>query len=178
MAPQKKKKIDRIAVHSSANDSPVVYSNSTHQMNVVPENSMLDESNMEAMDGLNSSNDQSCIRSASDGSSKVGHRLSNVWEFMQVRGNDKAKCNICEKILSRPNGGTSGLRKHLRQVHKLEMFSISSIKKRQKTSNLSIDEQKKLDLLIIKSIIEDGRSFGDMRRSGVMKLFEHLVPGK
>lgn len=91
---------------------------------------------------------------------------------------EKAKCNKCGAVLSRKNGGTTGLRKHLFQIHKLGNYPKSSVQKRPKSSQLSVDEKKKLDLLMIKCIIEDGRSFVDLRRSGLLKVFKHLVPGK
>jgi len=91
---------------------------------------------------------------------------------------EKAKCNICGVILSRKNGATTGLRKHLHQVHKIEPFGVTSTKSRSKSYQLSIEEKKRLDSLIIKCIIEDGRSFSDMRQSGIVKVFNHLVQGK
>jgi hypothetical protein len=103
---------------------------------------------------------------------------SKLWDCMTKQENEKAKCNICGVILSRKNGATTGLRKHLYQVHKLKPFGITSPKSRSKSYHLSIDEKKKLDSLIIRCVIEDGRSFSDMRQSGILKVFNHLVQGK
>ena len=50
---------------------------------------------------------------------------SNLWKFMKKLNNEKAKCNICSKMLIRQNGATSGLRKHLSHIHKIEPFSTS-----------------------------------------------------
>ena len=107
---------------------------------------------------------------------KGSHRASEVWKYMTKIG-EKAECNICGTHLCRKNGGTSGLRKHLLQIHKLGSYGSSSVGKRMKPGQLSTDEKKKLDSLIIKCIIEDGRSFVDMRRPGLLKVLNHLVPG-
>lgn len=42
---------------------------------------------------------------------------STVWKYMSKQGHDMAKCAICEVLLKRKNGSTTGLRKHLFQVH-------------------------------------------------------------
>ncbi|CAF4166579.1 unnamed protein product, partial [Rotaria sordida] len=102
---------------------------------------------------------------------------TNLWNYMVKLQNEKAKCKICGVVLSRKNGATTGLRKHLHQIHKIESFGITSKKSRSNVYQLSIEEKKKLDSLIIKCVIEDGRSFTDMRRSGILKVFNHLVQG-
>ncbi|CAF1200927.1 unnamed protein product [Rotaria sordida] len=114
-----------------------------------------------------------------DDSNKVKPNISGssyLWDYM-IKQNDKAKCKICSAILSRKNGTTSGLRKHLFQMHKLEAFGVNSKKLDIKPQQFSVDEKQKLDSLIINAIVEDGRSFGDMRQSGILKVFNHLKPG-
>jgi hypothetical protein len=101
-----------------------------------------------------------------------------VWNYMMKQHNEKAKCNICDVVLSRKNGSTTGLRKHLHQVHKIEPFGIISTKSRSKSKQLSNEKKKKLDSLMIKCVIEDGHSFTDMRQSGILKVFNYLVEGK
>jgi hypothetical protein len=103
---------------------------------------------------------------------------SSLWNYMIKQANEKAKCNICNTILSRQNGGTTGLRKHLHQVHKIQSFSTKSKKLRSKSCRLSSEQKKKLDYLIIKCIVQDGRSFDDMRRPGILKVIDYLLPGK
>jgi hypothetical protein len=97
---------------------------------------------------------------------------------MTKQENEKAKCNKCNTILSRQNGATSGLRKHLFQVHKIESFGVTSERSRSKSYSISSEEKKKLDSLLIKCIVQDGRGFDDMRRPGILKVFSHLAPGK
>lgn len=105
------------------------------------------------------------------------NNVTNIWNYMEKQKNEKAKC-ICGAILSRKNGATTGLRKHLYQVHKLQAFGVTSKKFRSKSCQLSSEQKKKIDSLIIKCIIEDGRSFSDMSQSGILKVFDHLVEGK
>jgi hypothetical protein len=40
------------------------------------------------------------------------NRVSSLWDYMTKEEDEKAKCNLCNVILSRQNGATSGLRKH------------------------------------------------------------------
>ena len=69
---------------------------------------------------------------------------SNLWKFMKKLNNEKAKCNICSRILSRQNGATSGLRKHLSHIHKIEPFSTSLAHNQLKSYQLSTEEKKNL----------------------------------
>lgn len=103
---------------------------------------------------------------------------ANLWHYMTKQQNEKAKCNICNKILSRQNGSTSGLRKHLFQVHKIESFGVISGNSRSKSSEISIEQKQILDSILINCIIQDGRGFDDMRRPGMLKVFNHLAPGE
>ncbi|CAF0858649.1 unnamed protein product [Adineta steineri] len=104
------------------------------------------------------------------------NNVTSVWNYMEKQKNEKAKCK-CGVILSRKNGATTGLRKHLYQVHKLQEFGVTSTKIRSKSCQISPEQKKKIDSLIIKCIIEDGRSFSDMGQSGILKVFDHLVEG-
>lgn len=108
----------------------------------------------------------------------VGKRLSSVWEHMRKQDNDKASCNICGALLSRKNGGTTGLRKHLHQVHALNRYSTSSMVKASRTIKFPSDRKSKLDALAVECVIEDGRSFGDLRRPGLLRIFNQLAPGR
>lgn len=106
-----------------------------------------------------------------------GNKTDNVWNYMVKLKDEKAKC-ACGDILSRKNGATTCMRKHLFQVHKLQAFGVTSTKSRLKSCQLLPEQKKKLYSLIIKCIIEDGRSFSDMNQSGIRKVFDHLVEGK
>lgn len=104
---------------------------------------------------------------------------SNIWDYMTKQIDHKAKCNVCNTVLSRKNGATSGLRKHLFQVHKIDSFKIDNFESsRSKPKKISIDEKKKIDSLLINCIVQDGRSFDDMRRPGMLKVLKYLAPGK
>jgi hypothetical protein len=52
------------------------------------------------------------------------NRVSSLWDYMTKEEDEKAKCNLCSVILSRQNSATSGLRKHLFQVHRVEPFGV------------------------------------------------------
>ena len=177
MAPTRTKEANASAEHSDTNDAPTRDINSSGQTGMPAEDAENDESSMETADDNATINDSSNI-ATTDQSKKVKNRVSNVWNHMEIEGVDKARCQICGAILSRKNGGTTGLRKHLLRVHKLRSVSVVSIEKRRQPDNLSVDQQKKLNSLIVRCIIEDGRSFGDMRRSGVLRFIDHLMPGK
>ena len=82
--------------------------------------------------------------------------------------------------LSRKGQSTSGLRRHFRLVHKLKEFQEKVIKTTKKDSmfdNLSGDEKRKLHSLALNAIIEDGRSFNDLNKPGIKKLFDGLLQG-
>ena len=116
--------------------------------------------------------------SISNGRQQTSNSHSDVWQFMKKEEEEKAKCNLCAAILSRKNCGTTGLRKHLLQVHQLQQFGVCFTRKRTSAKRVSVERKKQLDSLIIRCIIEDGRSFGDMRRQGLLKVFNSLLPGK
>jgi predicted lactoylglutathione lyase len=66
-------------------------------------------------------------------------------------------------------------------VHQLKDFEEKTIKSTQKRSStiaLTTDAKKKLNALASNAIIEDGRSFNDLNKSGNIKLFNSLCDGK
>jgi len=107
-----------------------------------------------------------------------GTRVLNLWDYMTKLDNEKAQCKICSTILSRKNGATSGLRKHLFKVHKIESFGAVAEKPRSKLNQISTEKKTQIDSLLIKCIVQDGRSFDDMRRPGMLKVLKYLAPGK
>lgn len=133
---------------------------------------------MESVDESETDEKENESHSIPDHENRTRNRASSVWDHMTKTGNDKATCNICDAVLSRKNSGTTGLRKHLNSIHQIKSISIYPTKKRRKPHQLPVEKKKILDSLIVKCIIEDGRSFGDLRRSGVLKVFNHLIPGK
>ena len=83
--------------------------------------------------------------------------------------------------LSRKGQSTSSLRRHLRLVHQLKEFDEKTIKAKQKdhlTTELSIDAKRKIHALALNAIIQDGRSFNDLNKPGIIKLFNSLSAGK
>jgi hypothetical protein len=82
--------------------------------------------------------------------------------------------------ISRTGQTTSGLRRHFRLVHKLKEFEEKTIKSTKNNSHrneLSIEEKRKLHSLALNAIIEDCRSFNDLNKPGLFKLFNALSNG-
>jgi hypothetical protein len=181
MGPRKTKKTTTTIARLDQNNNTIVSSEAMKQMDVSlsttdTSNQTIYESNERSVNNDREQLDHADI-GREDEMDKRSNRSSHVWKHM-TKVDEKAKCDLCGVILSRKNGNTSGLRKHLHQVHKLGKYSVSSVKKLTKPDQISIDEKRKLDALMIKCIIDDGRSFSDIRRPGLLKVFNHLVSGK
>ena len=48
-------------------------------------------------------------------------RKSAVWQYFTLRSLNSAECSICGKVLARKNSDPSGLRNHLRNIHKIAL---------------------------------------------------------
>ena len=72
-----------------------------------------------------------------------------------------------------------GIRRHLRVVHKIDGFDekTSNQPKRLNLIPLSVDKKVKLHKLALSCILEDGRSFNDRNKPGILKLFNGLPKG-
>jgi hypothetical protein len=65
-------------------------------------------------------------------------------------------------------------------VHKITEFEekrINPTKNTNATNKLSPDQKRKLHQLAVNAIIEDGRSFNDLNKPGITKLFNGLLDG-
>jgi hypothetical protein len=60
---------------------------------------------------------------------------SNLWEHMSKQLNEKAKCEICGVVLSRQNGSTTGLRKHLFRIDKTGIEIVTAFRRRKKETS-------------------------------------------
>lgn len=102
---------------------------------------------------------------------------SPVWQYAKKISKDKAQCNKCNKFIKTGNGGTTALKKHLIDIHGL--VSLTSSSSRTKFEKQSIPRERKirLDNLANMAIIEDGRSFGDLRKNGIRKFLAEAIPG-
>jgi len=121
-------------------------------------------------------NEQSPNTIRTSQSNKTPAHKSDLWNYMEKLADGKARCKSCSKTLSRQNGATTGLRKHFCQVHKIESFRTDSVPKQTAVYQLTTDEKKQINSLILKCIIQDGRSFGDLRCPGIVKVLKHLSP--
>jgi hypothetical protein len=111
-----------------------------------------------------------------DSQNNAVRKESGVWEHAQRNIDAQtATCLKCNATIKTTNWSTTGLRKHLSQVHKITtMASTVAVKK----STISPKFRKELHELVVKSIIQDSRSFNDFRRPGMLKFLKKAVPGK
>ncbi|CAF3994990.1 unnamed protein product, partial [Rotaria sordida] len=85
---------------------------------------------------------------------------SDVWQYFErctSTGPLKARCLLCQHELSTPNYGTSTLKRHLAQVHDIKQFDSA-------------------DAPTVNAIIQDGRGYGDLQKTGIKKLIDALKP--
>lgn len=104
---------------------------------------------------------------------------SSVWKYATKVSSDVGQCNVCSKTIKTTTGGTTTLRKHLLRKHNITDVAHRPESSR-KTINKTISKQRKarLDQLVKIAIFEDGRTFGDFRKSGIMKFISEAIPGK
>ena len=103
---------------------------------------------MEIDDGLNANSQENRISTNVDTQTitETNHNsISNLCHYMSKEQNNKAKSNLCDAVLSRTNGTTTGMRKHLFLIHKLECNAMTASKKQTRPARLSTDEKKKFD---------------------------------
>ena len=103
---------------------------------------------------------------------------SSVWKHATKITPDTARCNECGKTMKTVNGSTSSLRKHLLAQHSLVPPPPRRAVARNKTTSLSNEKKSRLDHLLKLATFEDGRSFGDFRKSGMSKFLTEAVPGE
>ena len=103
---------------------------------------------------------------------------SSVWTHATKITPETARCNKCGKTMKTVNGSTSSLRKHLLVQHSLVPSPPRKAGARKKTTSLSNEKKSRLDHLLKLATFEDGRSFGDFRKSGMSKFLAEAVPGE
>jgi hypothetical protein len=101
---------------------------------------------------------------------------ANVWNYAKKITTEQAQCMKCKLFIKTVQGGTTTLRKHLVSKHGLCQLELNS-SPRQKKNTISREKKKRLDHLANLAIFEDGRTFGDFRRSGITKFFAEAIPG-
>ena len=101
---------------------------------------------------------------------------SNVWLYaMKSDDNKQAVCRLCGFTCTTSSHSTSSIRHHLiRQHDKYDLIINSSPSK-----NASISERFKRELhdLCYNAIVMDHRPFNDLRKKGIMTVFNRLCPG-
>ena len=103
---------------------------------------------------------------------------SRVWNYSRKRSADEAECLTCHAIIRTNNGATSTLRKHLVLKHNFINIRLTSTR-RNKTAAPSINRERKLrlDYLANLAIFEDGRTFGDLRKSDLKIFLDEAILG-
>ena len=103
---------------------------------------------------------------------------SNVWHYAKKVTNDTAQYIKCKMQKKTNRGGTTTLRKHLINKHKLIHLSLPLSSPYKKASNAVEREQKvRLDYLATAAIVLGGRSVSDLRKTGITKFLSEAIPG-
>ena len=103
---------------------------------------------------------------------------SSVWKHTTKITPDTARCNQCGKTIKTIHGGTSSLRKHLLYQHNIVLTSSRKSSTRTRFTSISKEKKSRLDHLLKLATFQDGRSFGDFRKSAIMKFLAEAVPGE
>ena len=103
---------------------------------------------------------------------------SNVWKYATKKTPQIAVCNLCNRSMKTKNSVTTNVRRHLIDQHGLSILQLaarSSSTSRQR--RYPPQTKRLLDTLAIQAIIQDGRSFGDLRKAGIIKFLAEAAPG-
>jgi BED zinc finger len=103
---------------------------------------------------------------------------SSVWKYATKITPETARCNKCGKTMKTIYGGTSSLRKHLLHQHNIVPTPSRKSSTRPKLTSISKEKKSRLDYLLKLATFQDGRSFGDFRKSGMINFLAEAVPGK
>lgn len=104
----------------------------------------------------------------------LNSKTESVWSYASKIKDNQAQCNKCKKVLSCKDSSTTGIRKHLVSCAKLTQFT--RVVKRNR-STINPEEKRRLNALATQCIIRDGRTFGDLRKPGIAKFINELLPG-
>lgn len=102
---------------------------------------------------------------------------SNVWRYAKKNSKDKSQCNLCKVYIKTPGGSTTTLRKHLVTIHDLVQLTLEANPRVKIDTSISPEQKLRLDYLANVAIFEDGRTFGDLRKSGISKFLAEAIPG-
>lgn len=108
-------------------------------------------------------------------------KSSQVWQYaIRCPNTEFSICCLCpnEKKISTNNGSTSTLRKHLITKHQKYELALPNNKRKRNTPSISNSKKQHLHDLFTKCIIRDTRTFNDLRKPGLKKILQELIPGK
>ncbi|CAF4306140.1 unnamed protein product [Rotaria sp. Silwood2] len=97
-------------------------------------------------------------------------------DFVEQLDTKKSQCNICKKYIKTPGGSTTTLRKHLVTVHNLVHLALEANPRVKIDNSISPEQKLRLDYVANHAIFEDGRTFGDLRKSGISKFLAEAIP--
>ena len=102
---------------------------------------------------------------------------SKVWLYATKSDDSKlATCNLCGHAYSVASHSTSAIRYHLIRKHKKHDLIINPSSSSSK-SLISENLKRELHTLCYNAIIIDHRPFNDMRKKGLLAIFNKLCPG-
>jgi hypothetical protein len=105
---------------------------------------------------------------------------SAVWDYAVKLPDGQAKCLRCNRQVSCKGHSTTGLRRHLHRCLNSSLFAPTTggtNSRGSKRLSMTDDAKRKFHELIYKCIVQDGRTFGDMRKPGMRRLLEGILPG-
>jgi len=105
---------------------------------------------------------------------------SNVWQYAIKSGDGKtAICQLCIYTCALVSHSTSTIRYHLIHQHNKQDLIINSSSSSSSSTKPHISEQFKREVhnLCYKAIVIDHRPFNDLRKQGILAIFNKLCPG-
>jgi len=102
---------------------------------------------------------------------------SDVWKYAKkLNDGTTAKCNICDFTCVMSAHSTSSIRYHLIRKHQKQDLVIDSSSSNK--PKISEEFKRELHALCYNAIVVDHRTFNDLRKNGIMAIFNKLCPGK
>ncbi len=102
---------------------------------------------------------------------------SSVWKYAKKSDNGKiALCQLCNYSCAMKSHSTSTIRYHLIHKHNKQDLIISSSPSSAKSS-VSERFKREIHALCYNAIVIDHRPFNDLRKKGIMAIFNKLCPG-
>lgn len=117
---------------------------------------------------------------SSNNNNPTGRRItSNVWLYATKSDDGKsATCKICNFTCTTSAHSTSAIRHHLIRRHNKLDLVITAQQVPRTQSSISEVYKRQLHDLCYKAIVIDHRPFNDLRKKGILAVFNKMCPGK